>query len=136
MPVHLEYMPDFDLLISYSYGSVSMDEILSSIDTIYQNKVYKDAMYCIIYVDTKEYLYEIKDSEVVVEKMMKYSKSTKRKKDAFIQEVDVSSSGIIDDLVFGSVLYSFHSTCDGKVNITLATGNYFTSIGKDMDLGL
>lgn len=50
--------------------------------------------------------------------------------------VDTGPRESIDDLVMGTVFYQFNAPCTGKVDIQLATGNYITSIGKKVDLGL
>ncbi len=50
--------------------------------------------------------------------------------------VDTGPRNNLEDLVLGTVLYRFRSTCTGQVDIVLATGNFFTSTGKKVDLGL
>ncbi len=52
---------------------------------------------------------------------------------AFMQDVDLATA---ERFLFGSVFYTFHSECDGDVEVTVATGNFVTSIGKEIDLGL
>jgi hypothetical protein len=50
--------------------------------------------------------------------------------------VDTGPRESVEDLVMGTVFYQFSTPCTGKVNIQLATGNYVTSIGKKVELGL
>jgi hypothetical protein len=50
---------------------------------------------------------------------------------AFIQ--NFKASGFSVDL--GNITLQFHNTCDGKAQVVLATGKYFTSNGKNVDLG-
>lgn len=52
---------------------------------------------------------------------------------AFMQDVDLEAE---ERLIFGSVFFTYHSGCDGDVEVTVATGNFVTSIGKEIDLGL
>ncbi|HEY8934748.1 MAG TPA: hypothetical protein VIM65_05985 [Cyclobacteriaceae bacterium] len=49
---------------------------------------------------------------------------------AFIQNVKAATSSI--DL--GNITLNFHSACDGKANVTIATGKYVASNGKDVTL--
>ena len=50
---------------------------------------------------------------------------------AFIQNIKASGSSV--DL--GNITLNFHNACDGKAQVVLATGKYFTSNGKNIDLG-
>jgi hypothetical protein len=50
---------------------------------------------------------------------------------AFIQNL---KAGSVLDL--GTILLEFHSSCDGKAEVKLATGKYVTSNGKDLHLNL
>jgi len=52
---------------------------------------------------------------------------------AFMQDVDLETE---ERFIFGSVFFTFHSGCDGDVEVTVATGNFVTSIGKEIDLEL
>jgi len=54
---------------------------------------------------------------------------------AFMQDVEIESKKGTNS-VFGSVFYTFHSSCDGDVKLTVATGTFMTSIGKEIDLDL
>ncbi|OFX89136.1 MAG: hypothetical protein A2W99_01930 [Bacteroidetes bacterium GWF2_33_16] len=54
---------------------------------------------------------------------------------AFMQDVELESKSK-GNTVFGSVFYTFHSRCDGDVEVTVATGNFITSIGKEINLEL
>lgn len=49
---------------------------------------------------------------------------------AFIQNLQAGS--VID---LGSILLDFHSECDGKAEVTLATGEYAVANGRDISLG-
>ena len=51
--------------------------------------------------------------------------------DAFIQNVKASGSSV--DL--GNITLQFHSTCDGRASVKLATGKYVGSNGKNILLG-
>jgi hypothetical protein len=42
----------------------------------------------------------------------------------------------LQDLVLGTVIYNFTSSCTGSAEIRLATGNFVASTGKNVDLGL
>jgi hypothetical protein len=55
---------------------------------------------------------------------------------AFMQDVEVATSTNDNDIVFGHVFYDFHSSCDGKVEVEVATGNFVFAIGSELDLGL
>ena len=55
---------------------------------------------------------------------------------AFMQDVEVSSSGNDSDIVFGHVFYEFHPNCDGDIIVDVATGNFLFAIGKQLPLGL
>jgi len=57
---------------------------------------------------------------------------------ALLQVVDmtVDNSDVLNELVLGQALFIFHDNCDGKVEITLGTGNYLTSTGSQINLGL
>lgn len=54
----------------------------------------------------------------------------------FMQDVEVATSTNDNDIVFGHVFYDFHSSCDGKVEVEVATGNFVFAIGSELDLGL
>jgi hypothetical protein len=54
---------------------------------------------------------------------------------AFMQDVEVDSKSAYKTN-FGHVFFTFHSRCDGDVEVTVATGNFVTAIGKELDLGL
>lgn len=54
----------------------------------------------------------------------------------FMQDVEVASSPNDNDIVFGHVFYDFHSSCDGDVEVEIATGNFVFAIGSELDLGL
>lgn len=54
---------------------------------------------------------------------------------AFMQDVELDSKSN-SNTVFGSVFFTFHSRCDGDIEVTVATGNFVTAIGKELDLGL
>jgi hypothetical protein len=49
---------------------------------------------------------------------------------AFIQNLKAATSSV--DL--GNITLNFHSTCDGKANVAVATGKYVTSNGKSIPL--
>jgi hypothetical protein len=49
---------------------------------------------------------------------------------AFIQNLKASGSSV--DL--GNITLNFHNSCDGKALVVLATGNYFQSTGRSIDL--
>jgi hypothetical protein len=49
---------------------------------------------------------------------------------AFIQNLQAGS--VID---LGTILIDFHNACDGKAEVTLATGKYAVSNGRDITLG-
>jgi hypothetical protein len=49
---------------------------------------------------------------------------------AFIQNLQAGST--ID---LGNITLDFHSTCDGKASVLVATGKYLGSNGKDILLG-
>jgi hypothetical protein len=53
---------------------------------------------------------------------------------AFWQNVGGSADSSQADI--GHVFLSFHTACDGQATITLATGVYLTSIGRDIALRL
>jgi hypothetical protein len=57
---------------------------------------------------------------------------------ALLQVVDMSvnNQNIPEELVLGTALFSFHGECDGKAEITVGTGNYLCSTGKEVNLGL
>ncbi|MFC2098155.1 hypothetical protein ACFLSP_00285 [Bacteroidota bacterium] len=57
---------------------------------------------------------------------------------AVLHEIDVATAQeeSIEDLVLGTVFYQFISECTGQVRIPLATGNFVTSTGTKIDLGL
>lgn len=55
---------------------------------------------------------------------------------AFMQDVEVATSTNDNDIVFGHVFYDFHSSCDGDVEVEVATGNFVFAIGSELDLGL
>jgi hypothetical protein len=57
---------------------------------------------------------------------------------AILREIDVSTSGDrgLNDLVLGTIFFTFHDLCNGKVLIPAATGNFITSTGKEYDLKL
>ncbi len=54
----------------------------------------------------------------------------------FMQDVEVATSTNDNDIVFGHVFYEFTPDCDGRVLVDLATGNFISSIGKEINLGL
>lgn len=54
----------------------------------------------------------------------------------FMQDVEVATSSNDNDIVFGHVFYDFHSSCDGDVEVEIATGNFVFAIGSELDLGL
>ncbi len=57
---------------------------------------------------------------------------------AILKEIDVSSSRNkgLDDLVLGTIFFTFIEHCNGKVMIPAATGNFIASSGKEYDLNL
>ncbi|MCX6256936.1 MAG: hypothetical protein NTW49_03415 [Bacteroidia bacterium] len=57
---------------------------------------------------------------------------------ALLQLVDLSQggNGTLNSLVMGTTLFTFHDNCDGNAEITVATGNYITSTGDNIFLGL
>ncbi|MBL7110889.1 MAG: hypothetical protein ISS19_02985 [Bacteroidales bacterium] len=57
---------------------------------------------------------------------------------AILREIDISTSrnGGLNDLVLGTIFFTFHDLCNGKVLIPAATGNFITSSGKEYDLNL
>ena len=54
----------------------------------------------------------------------------------FMQDAEVATSSNNNDIVFGHVFYDFHSSCDGDVEVEIATGNFIFAIGSELDLGL
>lgn len=54
----------------------------------------------------------------------------------FMQDVEVASTSTSSDVKFGHVFYEFHSSCDGEIQVDIATGNFIFAIGKELDLGL
>ena len=42
----------------------------------------------------------------------------------------------LDDLVLGTIFYTFEKSCTGKVKVPLATGSFVLSLGKELDFNL
>ncbi len=54
----------------------------------------------------------------------------------FMQDVEVESSTNSSSIVFGHVFYEFTPSCDGKILVDIATGNFIFAIGDRLDLDL
>ncbi len=52
---------------------------------------------------------------------------------AFLQNVEVTDDA--EETVIGQAFYDFYSTCDGKMDVVVGTGNFVRSTGDRIELG-
>jgi hypothetical protein len=54
----------------------------------------------------------------------------------FMQDIEVESSTNSSEIVFGHVFYEFTPSCDGRILVDIATGNFLFAIGSRLKLNL
>ena len=42
----------------------------------------------------------------------------------------------LDDLVLGTILYTFEKSCTGRVRVPLATGSFILSLGREVEFNM
>jgi hypothetical protein len=50
--------------------------------------------------------------------------------------IDTDSSKQLDDLMLGTILYTFNKSCTGRVRVALATGSFLLSLGREIDFNM
>lgn len=50
--------------------------------------------------------------------------------------VETGSGNRLDDLLLGTILYTFDTSCTGRVRVTLATGSFLLSLGKEIEFNM
>ena len=47
-----------------------------------------------------------------------------------------TTGGHRKDLILGTILYTFHEPCTGRIKVTLATGSFFRSSGQEIEFNM
>lgn len=55
-----------------------------------------------------------------------------------LREISVGTGidGPLEDLVLGTIFYTFEKSCTGRVRVPLATGSFILSLGKELDFNM
>jgi hypothetical protein len=54
-----------------------------------------------------------------------------------LQEISVATGGRqLDDLVLGTILYTFEESCTGRVRVPVATGSFLLSLGRELEFNM
>jgi hypothetical protein len=50
--------------------------------------------------------------------------------------VETSLDSQLDDMVLGTIFYTFENACTGKIKVALATGSFILSLGKEIEFNM
>lgn len=50
--------------------------------------------------------------------------------------VETGSDSRLDDLVLGTIFYTFEKSCTGRIKVPLATGSFILSLGKEVEFNM